>query len=660
MFYKKAMGLSAFALATMILATDASAQQDTTVQVENIQPVAQSGGVVKTTFTPLASNELKKVKAKADAEQVTSINDLKQKLTAQIYNFNEDLRYTYNGYVTMSDIKDVLTGLTLDDYTSSILGGIQYGISSQNGQVEIIIKPSYLHTKAQEAAVTAQVDNIIDEIIKPGMTDIEKIKAINDYIVTHTVYTEGGTDTSVHSPYTIISEGKGVCQAYALLAYRLLEKAGIENRYVTGWATVGHAWNLIKLDGKWYHLDTTWNDPVFNWANLNDEPYLKNYVRYNYFLVSDQTIKKDHLIDPGYPSGATTDYFPGLASSDASVAATSQTNGTKYVYNAPVYIDDTWYFADGNYHMKQLQNGQVTTLYSEPVYGMTKVKDKIYFMNRYFNLTAYNVQTGEFSELLDEPVNHMKVDDDTFIASYNGKVLYTENMNDVATAPPVTVDKTALIALMEQAASKVELTHLLAEATAVVDNEDATEQQVAEMVAKLQQALAVPAPEVIEQQVSSLVSYLVPDFKKIADQLLAFFKQYESLGLTAQLPEETVTKIEEVQQLHQKMETFENTLKTQQAWSEAKTTKDAYKPWTVTLSTAVANSAANKECVKVYDMFGQELKVDVVLNGKKVTITPKEAYEKDVPYTLSISKQLTSQSGKQLKKDIYLKFTFEQ
>ena len=53
----------------------------------------------------------------------------------------------------------------------------------------------------------------------------------------------------------------------------------MEVRYVTGWAGEAHAWNIVKVDGQWYHLDTTWNDPVFS-ASAGD---MSDYVSYKYF-----------------------------------------------------------------------------------------------------------------------------------------------------------------------------------------------------------------------------------------------------------------------------------------------------------------------------------------------------------------------------------------
>ena len=62
----------------------------------------------------------------------------------------------------------------------------------------------------------------------------------------------------------------------------------------------GHAWNLVQLDGQWYHLDVTWNDPL---------PDRGNEVRYGYFLVSDTHLARDHTwIMADYPSATNEQY----------------------------------------------------------------------------------------------------------------------------------------------------------------------------------------------------------------------------------------------------------------------------------------------------------------------------------------------------------------
>ena len=81
----------------------------------------------------------------------------------------------------------------------------------------------------------------------------------------------------------------------------MFEALDIEAKYVVGNAGGPHAWNLVKVDEQWYHLDITWNDPV---------PDQGERVHYQYFLISDEKLSNDHeWIKSDYPKTAVNDYL---------------------------------------------------------------------------------------------------------------------------------------------------------------------------------------------------------------------------------------------------------------------------------------------------------------------------------------------------------------
>lgn len=84
-----------------------------------------------------------------------------------------------------------------------------------------------------------------------------------------------------HSAYGALLRGYAVCESYAKAMSRLLDAVGIPNMYVVGDAGGGHAWNYVQMpDGKWYLLDTTWNNPA-------DDDNRNGYSTQNYLLVKD-------------------------------------------------------------------------------------------------------------------------------------------------------------------------------------------------------------------------------------------------------------------------------------------------------------------------------------------------------------------------------------
>jgi len=154
-----------------------------------------------------------------------------------------------------------------------------------------------LTTKQQEEYVSQKVKQILSKILTPGMNDHKKLKAIHDYIVSNVAYDK---TKSRFSAYYALIEQRAVCQGYALLAYKMLTEVGIDARIVSGITDGGeHSWNMVKLDGNWYHINFTWNDPV------PDEP---GRVLYDYYNLTDNEISKTHKWDHSLYPAATTPY----------------------------------------------------------------------------------------------------------------------------------------------------------------------------------------------------------------------------------------------------------------------------------------------------------------------------------------------------------------
>lgn len=142
----------------------------------------------------------------------------------------------------------------------------------------------------QDAEQQAAVDAAISSCVTSGMSDYEIAKALHDYLVLNNEYDmryySGNLPKISYTAYGALVNHTSVCAGYALAYQALLEQAGIPSEYVTGMTTRGyHAWNIVQIDGAWYHVDTTWDDPV---------PDRKGYVRYDYFLKSDSVLSKDH------------------------------------------------------------------------------------------------------------------------------------------------------------------------------------------------------------------------------------------------------------------------------------------------------------------------------------------------------------------------------
>ncbi len=112
-------------------------------------------------------------------------------------------------------------------------------------------------------------------------SDYEKALWFHDWLIYNADYDES---MLVHEPEGVLCRASGVCESYALAYQMLLDAARIPVLYMTGYAGgESHAWNLVKLDDEWYHIDCTWDDPK---GGGNEG--------YGYFGLSDDLMKRDH------------------------------------------------------------------------------------------------------------------------------------------------------------------------------------------------------------------------------------------------------------------------------------------------------------------------------------------------------------------------------
>lgn len=183
-----------------------------------------------------------------------------------------------------------------------------------NGEIKISYKYPAAKIKDMVNKQDKLINSILKETVKRNDSDFDKVKAIHDYIVLNTAYDwtnfqKGTVPDSSYTVYGLIVDGVAVCEGYAKSMQLLLDRAGVENHYVTGQANGGpHTWNMVKVDNQYYYIDATWNDPV---------PNQDGQVGYKYFLVDSKTLKKDHTWnEKQFPAAASTkyDYFQELNS----------------------------------------------------------------------------------------------------------------------------------------------------------------------------------------------------------------------------------------------------------------------------------------------------------------------------------------------------------
>lgn len=149
----------------------------------------------------------------------------------------------------------------------------------QNGQ-QSFLRAKFVNCKTnikKETKFQKRIRKITQKTIAGKQSDYEKVKAIYSYVMKHVTYDYSITN---YSAYDAFETGTSVCEGYAMLFYIMCRDAGIPCRYAVGHASgsigtdnsyYNHSWNLVKIDGKWYQCDATWDD-------RGDSPH------YTYFL----------------------------------------------------------------------------------------------------------------------------------------------------------------------------------------------------------------------------------------------------------------------------------------------------------------------------------------------------------------------------------------
>ena len=173
-------------------------------------------------------------------------------------------------------------------------------------------------TAQDVAAMQIKLDQLVDQANTLCQTDLEKVFYVHEWLVQNIAYDREHLSDDVQDDHNLrgaLLEGTAVCDGYAKTYALTLRKLGITGVLVTS-KDIGHAWNMVELDGNWYQVDCTWDDPVDGSDQLG-------YCMHKHLLCTTEEMNTNHNDD-----------------GDDSVAFDLENLGTQNIVN--LAMDDTY------------------------------------------------------------------------------------------------------------------------------------------------------------------------------------------------------------------------------------------------------------------------------------------------------------------------------
>jgi len=352
----------------------------------------------------------------AYSENNTNIESLKEYLRESLLNFST--RIDISSYNISKDDLPVIEALVFHELVDCFhVYNKGYGCELTSNIVDTLIF-TYIYNEEEYSEKLEEVELSASNLLKGiednnSLTDVQKALLIHDRLALHCEYDqerlENGTipDES-YNIYGILAKGKAVCEGYAEAYKYLLEKVGINSVICTS-EILNHAWNIVYIDNTPYHVDVTWDDPVWdicgrvlhkNFLISSDELYETGHKANDYDTTPIDTTYDDYFWENSETAFQLLD--GNIYYIDSVFEELKLYNGTKLCS-----VEDMWFVSQKGYYdgMSRLASDGEDLYYSlsDSVYKYditTGQSEKVFKPNHnfgeYFGIYGFAYKNGEF------------------------------------------------------------------------------------------------------------------------------------------------------------------------------------------------------------------------------------------------------------------------
>ena len=383
--------------------------------------------------SPADSNGISTYSVNLSAD--TNISKLEEYLYQQMKAKNETIDVESYG-INLTEIGSIVSGVINEHPDLYFINkGFHYSFSG-NSTIAAEVILSYDDSLDDSAFQRTTKEALA--VVKAEMSDLEKAVALHDYLAVNCEYDkerlEAGTIPDVsYSAYGVLVNRIAVCEGYALAYKYLLNQIGI-NCYMVTSKEMNHAWNLIELNGTYYQVDVTWDDPTWDligrarheYMFRSDDDFVNKCKHHNWSVTKGSEVVDYKAVDTTYDTAFWVDCDSPLVlvDKDCYYTAFNEQKETGIIHRASL-SDSTQKGTEiceiGEWTVWGNDNGYYFEVYS----GLFQANNRLYFNDK---TSIYSIDLDDIGNEVDKRTEFTADTTDGYIygsAFCQGKVLYS-------------------------------------------------------------------------------------------------------------------------------------------------------------------------------------------------------------------------------------------